>query len=240
MQPFFATAFYAAVPSGLGIGLLGSESATYGLILPDGPRPDRFGVYTIGGEVAAPVLTYSEPAIYPERMRETNAQGTVVVTAILGTDGVPAGADVLIPFMRPFDFAAINATNRLRFTPSTLYGNAVPVRIFIEFAFRSSHGPALPALVLRPNPLEPPAALNSVWVQYPRSARRRRHKGTVKISFTVTPEGQPADLRLLRAVSNELNQSALRAVHRLRFRPAKMDGRAVPAQITMEIHFILY
>lgn len=240
MQPLFATAFYAAVPSGLGIGLLGTESATYGLILPDGPRPDRFGVYNIGGEVTAPVLTYSEPAVYPERMRETGAQGTVVVTAILGTDGIPAGADVLVPFMRPFDFAAINATNRLRFTPSSLHGIEVPVRIFVEFPFRGSHGPALPTLVRRPNPIEPPAALNSVWVYYPRSARRRRQKGTVKISFTVTTEGRPADLRLIRSVSEELNQSAIRAVSRLRFKPAKMDGRPVPAQITIEIHFIIY
>lgn len=216
------------------------EAPTPGQLGAPAGKADRFGIYTIGGEVSPPVLRYSETAAYSERMREIDAEGIVLVTAILGIDGVPAGADVVMPLLRPFDSAALKAASRLRFDPATIHGIPVPVRIFIEYNFRGPGTAVEPTILRRTNPIEPPAALNSIWVAYPRRARRNRHRGTVIISFVVTTEGMASDLRLLRSVSRELDESAMRAVRRLRFRPASRDGIPVPSHVTIDITFLLY
>lgn len=203
-------------------------------------RADRFGIYTVGGDVRAPILRYSETAHYTDRMREVDAQGTVLVTAILNTDGIPTGTDVLMPLARSFDLAAIKATNQLRFDPATAGGKPVPIRIFVEFQFLGADSAAQPTIVLRGNPIVPPVALNSIWVAYPRRARKRRIRGTVVISFNITKEGMPAELRLMRSVAAELDDSAMRAVRRLRFKPATRDDRPVPSHVTIDITFVLY
>lgn len=207
---------------------------------PAAGKPDRYGVYTVGGDVRSPILRYAEAVPYSDRMREVDAQGSVLVTAILGIDGVPAGTDVLMPLRHPFDAAALNATNRLRFEPATFNGKPVPVRIFVEFNFQGGEGVAQPTILQRIDPLEPPVALNSLWAAYPRSARKRRVRGTVVISFVVTADGLPADLHLIRSVGRELDESALRAVRRLRFKPATRDGIPVPAHVTIDVSFLLY
>jgi TonB family protein len=241
----FVFAPFADLPPGLGYGQqtpnlprgLGSDPSRARLVR---PQPDRFGVYWIGGEVAAPTLMYSEPADYSEAMLESDAEGTVLVTAVLGIDGIPTGTDVLVPFLRPFDSAAVNATNRLRFEPATLNGIRVPVRIFVEVAFPMGKGAALPRVLLPGDPIEPPVALFASRPLYPRRARMQRQRGTVVISFIVNPDGLPADLHLIRSAHKDLDDSAMRAVRGFRFKPAVMAGRPVPAHITMDVTYRLY
>ncbi|MGB6686223.1 MAG: energy transducer TonB [Terracidiphilus sp.] len=208
--------------------------------LPPPGEPDRHGVYTIGGEIAAPMLMYSECAVYSGRMLEIDEEGTVLVTAILGADGIPLGADVLIPFIRPFDLAAIRATNQMRFEPATLNRAPVPVRIFVEFTFTKSKTPALPMIVEPGDALHPPIALYGVRPEYPRRARKQRMRGVVEISFTVTRSGLPADLEILRHAARDLDESALRALRRFRFQPATMAGEPVPAHVTIDVTYRLF
>jgi periplasmic protein TonB len=82
--------------------------------------------------------------------------------------------------------------------------------------------------------------LNSLWAAYPRKARKRRVRGTVTISFAISAEGLPFDLHLIRSVYPDLDESALRAVRRLRFKPATRDGKPVPAHVTIDVSFLLY
>jgi TonB family protein len=208
--------------------------------LPPPGEPDRFGVYTIGGEIASPMLMYSECAVYSDRMLEIDEEGTVLVTAILGPDGIPAGADVLIPFIRPFDLAAIRATNQMRFEPATLNRAPVPVRIFVEFTFTKSKTTALPIIIEPGDSLQPPIALYGVRPEYPRRARKQRMRGVVEISFTVTRSGLPADLEILRHAARDLEESAVRAVRRFRFQPATMSGEPVPAHVTIDVTYRLF
>jgi TonB family protein len=240
MWEFLAFAPFAVLPPGLGHRNYNRESAPAQQIKPLAGKPDQWGVYTVGGEVKPPVLRYSESAAYSERMRQIDARGTVLVTAILGVDGTPSGTDVLMPFVRPFDIAAVKATNQLRFDPATFNGIRVPVRIFVEFTFLGSDKAALPTIVQWGDPIEPPVALNSFWAAYPRRARKRRQRGNVSVSFVVTQEGLPVDLHLVRSVAKDIDESAMRAVRRLRFRPASRDGKPVPAHVTIDVTFLLY
>jgi TonB family protein len=240
MLPWFAFAPFGTLLPGLEHRL---PSREFPLGLPAKPapgKPDRYGIYTVGGEVSSPVLRYAESVTYSERMREIDAQGTVLVTAILGIDGIPVGTDVLIPLKRPFDAAALRATSQLRFEPATFNGKPVPVRIFVDFNFHGNDGVAHPMILQRANPLEPPVVLNSLWAAYPRKARKQHVRGTVTISFAISAEGLPFDLHLIRSVYPDLDESALRAVRRLRFKPATRDGKPVPAHVTIDVSFLLY
>ena len=240
MLPFFPLAPFADTPTGFGQLYPAREPVPTQQERPQAGKPDRFGVYTVGGAVTSPVLTYSEPAVYSERMSQIDAPGTVLVTAILGPDGIPALTDVLIPFQRQFDRAAVRATNQLRFGPAKFNGNPVPVRIYVEYTFPRGMAAAAPNIVEHGSGMEPPVALNSVWVSYPKRARKQRQKGTVAISFVVTKEGQPTDLHLIRTVSRDLDESALRSVRRMRFKPAMLDNKPVPAHVTIDVEFLLY
>jgi TonB family protein len=208
--------------------------------LPPPGEPDAHGVYTVGGEIAPPMLRYSECAVYSERMLEIDEEGSVLVTAILGPDGIPLGADVLIPFMRSFDLAAIRATNEMRFEPATLNRAPVPVRIFVEFTFSKSKTPALPIMVEPGDALRPPVALYGVRPAYPRRARKQRQRGVVEISFTVTRFGFPADLEILRHAARDLEESAMQAVRRFRFQPAMWAGEPVPAHVTIDVVYRIF
>ncbi|HUH64462.1 MAG TPA: energy transducer TonB [Terracidiphilus sp.] len=193
-----------------------------------------------GGEVVPPKLIYSEAAIYSERMRETDAAGTVLLTSIVGADGFPSGTDIVVPFARPFDAAAVYATNQMRFEPAMLFRKPVPVRIFVEIEFTGAGRPALPRVIPSGIPVEPPVALNAVHISYPRKARKQRVSGTVIVSFIATREGLTSDVELIRPVSRELDQTAMRAVRLLRFKPAMMRGQPVPSHITADVTFRLY
>jgi TonB family protein len=245
MWKMYAFAPLAAAPSGLGDGPHHRKFAPVqrAMTVPGLPPPgeaDRFGVYTIGGEIASPMLMYSECAVHSERMLEIDEEGTVLVTAILGPDGTPRGADVLIPFIRPFNLAAIRATNQMRFEPATLNRAPVPVRIFVEFAFAKSKTPALPIIIEPGNSLQPPIALYGVRPEYPRRARKQRMRGVVEISFTVTRSGLPTELEILRHAARDLDESAVRAVRRFRFQPATMSGEPVPAHVTIDVTYRLF
>jgi TonB family protein len=244
MWKMYAFAPLAAAPMGLGDGphhrkFARNQQAMAPPGLPPPGEPDQHGVYTIGGEIAPPMLMYSECAVYSERMLEIDEEGRVLVTAILGPDGIPLGADILIPFLRPFDLAAIRATNQMRFEPATLNRAPVPVRIFVEFTFTRSKTPVPPAIVAPGDALRPPIALYGVRPEYPRRARKNRQRGVVEISFTVTRSGLPADLEILRHAARDLDESAMRALRRFRFQPATMAGEPVPAHVTIDVTYRL-
>jgi TonB family protein len=245
MWPSFALALFPELPEGLRQGHEAFGSAPDRFTepppsLPAKPLPDRFGVYMVGGEILPPKLIYSEAAIYSERMREFDAWGTVLVTSILGPDGIPSGTDVVVPFARPFDIAAVNATNQLRFEPAILDKTPVPVRIFVEVEFTGAARPAVPKVIPTGIPVEPPVALNAVHITYPRKARKQRVSGTVILSFIATREGLPSDVELIRRVSRELDETALRAIRLFRFKPAILRGQPVPSHITADVTFRLY
>jgi protein TonB len=84
------------------------------------------------------------------------------------------------------------------------------------------------------------AYLNNPAPAYPLAARRRGIAGKVVLRAEVTPEGFCADVRVERSSGHELlDDTALEAVRKWRFVPAKRAGRAVAATVTIPINFKL-
>jgi TonB family protein len=86
-----------------------------------------------------------------------------------------------------------------------------------------------------------PVALNQVEAEFSDEARRAKYQGVCLISLIVDAQGNPQDPRVVRALGMGLDEKALEAVRKYKFKPAMKDGHTpVPVMITVEVNFRLY
>jgi len=94
------------------------------------------GVYKIGGDVSQPQIVRKVEPEYSELARVAQFQGSVALTVVIGTDGVPQNIQVAKPLGFGLDEKAIEAVGKWQFKPGTKQGQAVPVFATIEVNFR--------------------------------------------------------------------------------------------------------
>ena len=63
--------------------------------------------------------------------------------------------------------------------------------------------------------------------------------GVVKLKTTVTPEGMPVDIEVVKGLNEQENQNAIDAVKQWRFSPGTKGGEAVHVRVSIEIAFHL-
>lgn len=86
-----------------------------------------------------------------------------------------------------------------------------------------------------------PVPLNSVEAEFSDEARRAKYQGVCMISLIVDAQGNPQNPRVVRALGMGLDEKALEAVRKYKFKPALKDGHTpVPVMITVEVNFRLY
>ena len=86
-----------------------------------------------------------------------------------------------------------------------------------------------------------PVPINQVEAEFSDEARRAKYQGVCLIQMIVDAHGMPQDPRVVRPLGMGLDQKALEAVRKYRFKPAMKDGRIpVPVMITVEVNFRLY
>jgi TonB family protein len=95
--------------------------------------------------------------------------------------------------------------------------------------------------------VKPPKPMHSVEATFSDEARqmiRKLHLKTFEavslVGFTVSTEGKPQDLCLMKAASYGLDEQAIQAVHQFRFKPATKDGMPVAVRISLEMNFRWY
>ena len=84
-----------------------------------------------------------------------------------------------------------------------------------------------------------PSVIFKVEPEYSEEARRAKLQGTVILFIVVDADGKPRDLKVIRPVGLGLDQKAIEAVKKWRFKPGMKDGNAVPVQCTIEVNFRL-
>jgi TonB family protein len=88
--------------------------------------------------------------------------------------------------------------------------------------------------VSNPIPLLTPEA------EFSDEARRNKYQGVCMILVIVDARGFPRNPRVIRSLGMGLDEKALEAVERYRFKPAMKDGKPVAAMIGVEVNFRLY
>jgi len=86
-----------------------------------------------------------------------------------------------------------------------------------------------------------PVALNQVEAEFSDEARRAKYQGVCLIQLIVDAQGNPQNPRVVRALGMGLDEKAIEAVRKYKFKPAYKQGKGpVPVMITVEVNFRLY
>jgi TonB family protein len=201
------------------------------------PQPDQNGVYLISKGVTPPNLVHAAPASWPA---DEAAKHVTSLSVVIGSDGVPSAIDVTSKPIPSFDDAAIAAVRSSKFEPGSVHGRAVPVQYTVFVPFIGKDDPAIPVVNLfRSKLISPPVPLNTVDAEYSEKARREGIEGVVLVRITITEEGTPADIRVLKGLGHGLDECAADAVSKYRFRPATVKGIPIAVPITIAVSFHL-
>ena len=77
-------------------------------------------------------------------------------------------------------------------------------------------------------------------IRYPVIAQENGIQGRVILQFVITKEGKVADIKIMRSVSPELDEEAVRVVKAMpAWTPGKQDGQAVNVRYTLPVTFKL-
>ena len=84
-----------------------------------------------------------------------------------------------------------------------------------------------------------PQIISKTDPQLPEEARLAKLSGSVHISLIVGEDGEPRNIRALTSPGLGLDQQAIAAVSKWRFKPGLKDGTPVPVSVQVEVNFRL-
>jgi TonB family protein len=96
------------------------------------------------GVVRAQEISHSTPPMvihkaepeYTEEAREANLEGIVILSAVVGADGVPSDIKLVRGLGKGLDQKAIECLASWRFKPATLHGEPAPPKVSVDMTFR--------------------------------------------------------------------------------------------------------
>lgn len=93
--------------------------------------------------------------------------------------------------------------------------------------FRVGGGVTAPVPLYKPEP------------EYSEEARKAKYQGTVVLSVIVDATGIPRNVKVLRSLGLGLDEKAIEAVEKWKFRPGYKDGKPVAVSASIEVNFRL-
>jgi TonB family protein len=84
-----------------------------------------------------------------------------------------------------------------------------------------------------------PTLMFKVEPEYSEEARKAKFQGTVVLYIEVDEKGNPRNLKVVRALGLGLDEKAIEAVKKWRFKPALKDGQPVAVAAQVEVNFRL-
>jgi outer membrane biosynthesis protein TonB len=88
-----------------------------------------------------------------------------------------------------------------------------------------------------PTTADLPELVSAVQPALPKGSAGQGCESTVKMKITIDAQGMPKDPAVREAAPCGLEYPALKAVMDWRFRPARMDGKALPVRAWVQVHF---
>ena len=86
-----------------------------------------------------------------------------------------------------------------------------------------------------------PVPIFTPEAEFSDEARRAKYQGVCLVSLIVDAQGNPQNVHVVRPLGMGLDEKALEAVRKYKFKPAMKDGRTpVPVLMSIEVNFRLY
>ena len=213
------------------ITIRGTRTAPAPSVRPAG-TPQRI---PIGGNVKPARLIHKVDPVYPADLKQQGVTGTVVVRAIVSKTGDVLSPKVVSQNVHPgLAQAALDAARQWRFEPTLLNGQPVEFVTTMNFTFELDDPPALAAAGDAP-----PVLLLRVEPEYSDEARRAKYQGTVVLIVEVGEDGRAQGVRVQHAIGLGLDEKAIEAVKKWRWKPAMKNGAPLVASATVPVTFRL-
>lgn len=208
-------------------------------VAPVSDQQERIYRYDDPG-VSAPKVAFETKPTYTAAAMQAGIQGSMMIEAVIGVDGRPRDVVVTrsLDSEHGLDARGVDAVKAWRFEPGTFDGKSVPVRVEIELTFTLRQR-GVPADTGKDRPV--PAILFEQRPVYTAAAMKARVEGTVELECLVGTDGVPREVRVVRSLDtvHGLDQNAVEALREWRFAPARVDGKDVPARVSIEMTFTL-
>lgn len=88
--------------------------------------------------------------------------------------------------------------------------------------------------------VSPPVPIYEVDPEFSDEARRAKYQGVVLLSFIIDAQGNPQHIRVSRPVGMGLDEKAVEALKQYKFKPAMLNGKPVPVNMSIEVNFRMY
>jgi protein TonB len=102
---------------------------------PPPPPPAPVVPVRVGGQINTPTVVHRVEPVYPEVAAAAKLAGTVILEAVVGTNGSVESVNVLRSRNALLDRAAIAALKQWRYTPLVLNGVPTPFILTVTFTF---------------------------------------------------------------------------------------------------------
>jgi TonB family protein len=87
--------------------------------------------------------------------------------------------------------------------------------------------------------VSPPVPIYRPDPKYPKKTARKKIEGTVILSIVVDTDGSTRDIRVVRPLDPDLDESAVECVSTWKFKPGEKDGQPVKVMAQIEVNFLL-
>jgi TonB family protein len=198
------------------------------------PTTSQAQIYEISapGVTAPELVSETKPGYTPEAI-QAGVAGAVEMTAVIDSNGTPTQIRVTRGLEPGLDRNAVAALAEWRFKPGMKDGRPVNVLVTVQMTFtlrdpriydKESKDVTAPVMLLEVKPSYTPDAI------------RDRIAGSVEVEGIVGVDGKLTGARVVRGLDAGLDRKAVEAAAQWTFKPATLEGRAVPYRV--QLHFI--
>lgn len=213
------------------------------------PMPQRINV---GGYVQAARITTKVAPVYPAECKAAGIEGTVILDVVIGKDGAVQSVERVNKLVDDrLAAAAIEAVKQWKYQPTLLNGQPVEVKTGVDVNFTlaekeaaggtwsgSPRSQADGAYRIGPD-VSRPVPISRVTPEYSEEARAAGFQGRVLLSTVIDAEGTPTQIKVVRSLGMGLDEKAVEALAKWKFRPATKEGKPVAVISNVEINFNL-
>ena len=185
-----------------------------------------------------PILISKVDPTYTEQALHDKISGDVAISLTVDKNGAPTKLKVLLSLNAELDQKAIEAVSRWRFKPGTKDRVPVSVKGTASISFQLEAGEPKVSSTFQ-GTVDAPILIQKTEPQYSEEARNKHLSGTVLLSIVVGRDGVPKNIKIVRALGFGLDEKAIEAVSKWRFRPGTSGGVPVDVIAHVEISFSL-